>query len=487
MPVEAVAALAAAVGEALANAGRHAGTGRARVIVDIRTSRAVVTVSDEGAGFDVEAAGDTRLGLRESVVGRVADVGGWVDVQSVPGHGTTVQLHWSAPDMAPVDQVDAASLQDDYDAATRRASGTIILVITLLALSPTLAYLGLVRSQVLAVGLWAASAVLAGVLVRIASRRTLSRREAVGVVAFGLGATLACGLNVANPHDAVRAVNWPMAVGVPALTTLVVVSRPTREWIAACLAQSVVVLAVGLGVAGTEPLELTRTAAGLYALWAIQFLAAAFGPVLRATATTTAFAAASDVELASRQQAAAMIRQDRLARVRDLEAQFLPLLRAVADAAVDPDDPVFRRRCANRAGVLRRLLSSTAGGTSSGLAELERPVEMAEARGVTVDVRLHGKVRGLPRPVRERMAAAVAEALKTVATGTVTLTVLCSADEGTVYVTFPLPHETGSVKQSPSTLHSPALRLANDPCVQVSADVADGVACVEMHWESPAA
>ena len=268
-------------------------------------------------------------------------------------------------------------------------------------------------------------------------------------------------------------------------------------------------LALGLGLAGTAPLELARMVSALYGLWGVQFLAAAFGPVLGASATTTALAASNDVDLASRQQAAATIRQDRLAQVRDLEERFLLVLRGVADGSVDPADQVVRRQCANQAGVLRRLLASasSSGGTASGLAELERPVEAAEARGVTVDVRLHGDLWALPTPVRERMAATVAEALASVATGTVTLTVLCSAGEGTVYVTFPLPFgatawgdgrwgqallDVVAVAVVASPLASPRPRRTatagrHDRCVHVTTDVEDGIACVELHWGSTAA
>jgi signal transduction histidine kinase len=52
--------------------------------------RAVVT--DNGAGFVPAEVPEGRLGYRESVVGRLREVGGSARVFSAPGSGTTVVL-----------------------------------------------------------------------------------------------------------------------------------------------------------------------------------------------------------------------------------------------------------------------------------------------------------------------------------------------------------------------------------------------------------
>src|SRR5690606_28288056 len=49
-------------------------------------------VSDEGVGFDPAAVEASRLGIRESVVGRMESVGGRARIWSAPGEGTTVLL-----------------------------------------------------------------------------------------------------------------------------------------------------------------------------------------------------------------------------------------------------------------------------------------------------------------------------------------------------------------------------------------------------------
>jgi signal transduction histidine kinase len=57
---------------------------------DDTTVRAMVT--DAGVGFDLEGVASGRLGVAESVVARLRDVGGNARLFSSPGSGTTVVL-----------------------------------------------------------------------------------------------------------------------------------------------------------------------------------------------------------------------------------------------------------------------------------------------------------------------------------------------------------------------------------------------------------
>lgn len=98
-PIDAavIEALSGAVGEALTNAAKHGGAGRATVFVDV-DSEVFVSVKDDGTGFDPRST-DEGLGLTVSVRSRVREIGGRAEVRSRPGAGTEVVLH--APLRAP--------------------------------------------------------------------------------------------------------------------------------------------------------------------------------------------------------------------------------------------------------------------------------------------------------------------------------------------------------------------------------------------------
>ena len=85
------AALVAAVREALVNAARHAGA-PASLYVECGPAEVSAFVRDRGVGFDPDAVPPDRLGLRESVCGRVERAGGTAEVVSAPGEGTEVRL-----------------------------------------------------------------------------------------------------------------------------------------------------------------------------------------------------------------------------------------------------------------------------------------------------------------------------------------------------------------------------------------------------------
>ena len=87
-------ALLGALREALLNAVRHAGTGIG-VFVEIREDAVEAFVRDRGEGFDLAAVPPDRLGVRESIIGRMERAGGSATVSPAPGGGTEVALHLS--------------------------------------------------------------------------------------------------------------------------------------------------------------------------------------------------------------------------------------------------------------------------------------------------------------------------------------------------------------------------------------------------------
>ena len=97
LPAPTARELAAAVGAALDNVGRHCPSGtKAFLLIEDEPSAVVVTVRDDGPGIApdrlAEAAAQGRLGVAQSIVGRIRDAGGTAAITSAPGDGTEVEL-----------------------------------------------------------------------------------------------------------------------------------------------------------------------------------------------------------------------------------------------------------------------------------------------------------------------------------------------------------------------------------------------------------
>ena len=87
------AALVAAAREAMLNAARHAG-GEVSVYLETSPEAIDVFVRDRGPGVDLSALPADRLGIRESIVGRMSRAGGSASVRpGTGGSGTEVHLH----------------------------------------------------------------------------------------------------------------------------------------------------------------------------------------------------------------------------------------------------------------------------------------------------------------------------------------------------------------------------------------------------------
>ncbi|ASW57930.1 sensor histidine kinase [Plantactinospora sp. KBS50] len=96
VPGPVAAAIAAGVAEALANVDRHAPQASVRITLRVTGGTVAVEVVDDGPGFDPGAVPAHRYGLRESIRGRLAAVGGRAVVDSAPGRGTRIRLEWPA-------------------------------------------------------------------------------------------------------------------------------------------------------------------------------------------------------------------------------------------------------------------------------------------------------------------------------------------------------------------------------------------------------
>ncbi|MFE4227440.1 PspC domain-containing protein [Arthrobacter sp. NPDC056886] len=87
-------ALVQAAREAMLNAARHGG-GPVSVYLEVTDAAAEVFVKDRGPGFDPDSVPLDRLGVRESIIGRMNRHGGTADIISSPD-GTEVRLRLPA-------------------------------------------------------------------------------------------------------------------------------------------------------------------------------------------------------------------------------------------------------------------------------------------------------------------------------------------------------------------------------------------------------
>lgn len=89
---ESLTALVAACREALVNAAKHAGVESVALYAEVEDTACLCFVRDRGVGFDLDAVGEDRQGLRGSIIGRIERHGGQVSVRSAPGTGTEVEI-----------------------------------------------------------------------------------------------------------------------------------------------------------------------------------------------------------------------------------------------------------------------------------------------------------------------------------------------------------------------------------------------------------
>ena len=86
-------ALVQASREAMVNAAKYAAdAGPVSVYAEVDDEQVQVFVRDRGPGFDLDAVPEDRLGVRQSIIGRMQRHGGKAEVVTAPGEGAEVRL-----------------------------------------------------------------------------------------------------------------------------------------------------------------------------------------------------------------------------------------------------------------------------------------------------------------------------------------------------------------------------------------------------------
>jgi signal transduction histidine kinase len=87
--------------QAMVNSLQHAGTGdgvnRWLVVEEAAGGGIRIGIGDDGAGFALDAIPIERLGLRVSIIERVSNAGGSVEVDAGADRGTVIWITWPRP------------------------------------------------------------------------------------------------------------------------------------------------------------------------------------------------------------------------------------------------------------------------------------------------------------------------------------------------------------------------------------------------------
>jgi hypothetical protein len=135
--------------------------------------------------------------------------------------------------------------------------------------------------------------------------------------------------------------------------------------------------------------------------------------VLRRSAAIAVLSADAHEEAHRKEAIAVRIHQDRQHRYAELVAQVRPLLAGLADGTLDPAAETIRQRCAIAAARMRRLFAENDDVENKLLHELRACSDVAERRGVLVQLAAQGTWPALPPSVRRRLTEPALSALST--------------------------------------------------------------------------
>jgi len=202
----------------------------------------------------------------------------------------------------------------------------------------------------------------------------------------------------ASPAGQMLAVNWAWGsagwIGV-----LVLLRRRFAELAAFLAALALATLGVQVGD-GLHRADLAGFLAVLAWSTGAQVAVAAGVKALDGAAGQAAVAARSEHAALERAATAETIRAARHARWLALQESAVPLVAELAAGTADPGDERVRVRCAVQAARLRRLLAEGDEVPGSLVHELHASADVAERRGVAVDIETAGALPQVPGPAR---------------------------------------------------------------------------------------
>jgi hypothetical protein len=271
----------------------------------------------------------------------------------------------------------------------------------------------------------------------------------------------------ASPAGQMLAVNW--AWGSAGWTGVLVLLRRRFGELAWFLAAEAVAT---LGVQAGDGLHRTDLAGFLAVLaWSTgaQVAVAAGVRALDAAAGQAAAAARSEHAARERAATAEIIQAARHARWLALQESAVPLIAELAAGTADPGDAQVRIRCAVQAARLRRLLAEGDQAPGSLVHELHASADVAERRGVAIEIETAGLLPQVPGRAR-RVITDAAIAILTAARSHARITLAAVADG--IAVSFVA--DTGMAVRLPEAGDGVAIEQQQD----------DGTIWAEARWNS---
>ncbi|QXJ21230.1 hypothetical protein AGRA3207_002065 [Actinomadura graeca] len=401
LPPEVVLAFTDACREALRNVVKHAGVDRCEISVTGSSKRFQVDVVDTGHGFDPAKVPSVRRGLRGSIAGPVAMVGGSTAIGSAPGAGTRVTLRWSVDAQEAPRRSPGSPLMTEAEFLVGLRWAVVVIALTILGSFSMGRHLDAYRPlavQATAYGVLLAIAAAEFVLILTRGRWGRMRWPAA---ALALGASAAACASL-PPGGAGTAANW--AFGTVGWLGVAVLLDRRFGWLIGFLAVHETINLTALLVSGGRDLDsVLNFAAGSITTIGFPFATGIAATVLRGVAER-AEAQRKEAEAHSRAAKIEAVRhevwQERYA---DLSVTVAPLLAGLAGGTLRPDDPEVQRLCWIEAARMRRLFAETDDVDSPLLHELAECVDIAVQKGVKAELKAHGDLGPIPREIRRAL------------------------------------------------------------------------------------
>ncbi|WP_425310174.1 hypothetical protein AADG42_16005 [Ammonicoccus fulvus] len=378
-PARVIAAIVPAAAEAVRNSARHAGVSSVRIHLDPYEGGGRVQVVDDGPGFGRQRLG---RGLRESVFGRMQEIGGQADVAPGEAGGTIVTLEWVP-----------AAAHERVATVWREMTGALVPV-ALPGIIGT-ALIGVLIAEELANPALATAGMIVAVAVGLGALQSDGVRLSRGWLGLLVGASMVgLGANIlAVASEARNGFHLFMAGGVTPLMVILVVHARVRWSLAAlCLVWAELFLLGGWHF-GFD--AMTNSLVGALTAPIAVVGVVGFKLLLRRTGRRMLVAREETINSVVRREALAFAQSDRDERIRRVTQVLLPFLDGIVTGRLDPLAPeVARRAVALELGV-RAELETTSDTEHTDL--LAAAIAGARARDWELEVRI-------PPSARERWA-----------------------------------------------------------------------------------